>query len=204
MFLCIKAKHSSRKAIPRPLPPIPLQTDQLKVISQHVQQQNLKVGIFYSEESDKARAKNIASEMRAPLQGESTTFKVVKVGKKWLKKAGGEVTHYVIVGEISDFESHTSKKQTCQDFLDAIKNDGKSVSEVVFVCKSSNCQANTGFLCLDNSLDSRELGIRALGHFAGKDSKPLSHKFRHSYIRYTVAQVTFIEMCSCLDPGVHR
>ncbi len=136
---------------------------------------------YYSKESDKAKAKNIASEMQVILQGGSTTVKAVKAGKNWLKKAVDDgVTHYVIVGGISDFESQVSKKQTfCRDFLDTTKNDGKRVSEVVFICKSSTCEVGATpceFLCLDHSLDSRELGIRVLGHFAGKDKLLIKSK----------------------------
>lgn len=142
-----------------------MKMDQIERFSKDVKERGLKIGLFYSEECDKAKTKRIASEMVLHLKCEAFAVKVVKMSKKGLKKATfGKVTHSVIVGD----QSRLSAKQSLShDIFDLTKRDGKSISEVIFVQNSSEIFSHD-FLSLDSNLHSVDLSIRILTHFAGK------------------------------------
>ncbi len=117
-----------------------------------------KIGVFYSEGSDKAKAKCIASAILSHLECESFAVKVVKARLK--KALFGKETYSVIVGTLG---SQLNKKQSIS--LDS-KHEGKGVSEVIFV-QDSSVTSPSGFLCLDSNLPPLDLSMRILCHFAG-------------------------------------
>ena len=159
--------------------------DQIRILSKHLVSMQPKVNVCFPTGGEKKLAEDVATRLKFYLLGENIQITVVEMKKgeqQWLVSTEGSVQFYVFVGlplagSQFPFVRQNSSTQM-EEFFNPYANDGRQVSQVVFVDLQPTTPSSSlrlyipknlnRFLHLDGKLHPDELATRVLGHFAGK------------------------------------